>query len=151
MYTTIIIIYSTLYLYTDIGLAYLTRFLHQNWCDEIAIFLDLLKKYKHSTKCSNSINYKTYKNYLNNDKMNRWQIANNIIRLCIDPNSLFALNISYECRQDVLQKYKNIKCNKELKDEYFLEVEDEVCRLIMQNHWKKFVDDITQLSSNKYK
>eukprot|EP01083_Nonionella_stella_P047869 128144_1 len=125
---------------SSIGSEYLTGYLQQTFCDEIAIFLQLIKKYRKQI----------------NDKQ-RFMIAREIVKSCIDPEAIFAVNISYETREAVLHDmdalerkfcvYQNCFC---VPLDLFAQVEREVYRLIRVNHWGKFVDSIKslQLKSN---
>eukprot|EP01084_Bolivina_argentea_P005404 10202_1 len=113
---------------SDIGRQLLFRFLHQVYCDEIVIFLQLITKYKSET-----------------DDRIKFLIAKDILRICIDFEGIFAINISYECRQQIIQTIQ--ECEKQFEDydiefvmdmEFLVDAEDQMCRLIMQTHWKKF-------------
>ena len=69
---------------SKIGRNYLHRYLEQNYCDEIVIWLQLIKKF--------------------NDSMSnkeRFMNARNIIKTCITPTARFAINISHETRTNV--------------------------------------------------
>lgn len=69
---------------STIGREYLYRFLQQTWCDEIAIFLQIIAKFKKQLT-----------------PVQRFMIARDIIRTSIITKATFTLNISFECRQNV--------------------------------------------------
>ena len=69
---------------SNIGREYLYRYLQQTFCDEIAIFLQSVKKFKKQTS----------------DK-ERFMVARDIVKNSIEPAATFAVNISYETRQKV--------------------------------------------------
>merc|ERR1712241_380709 len=69
----------------EIGKEYLFRYLSQRYCDEMVIFLHLLSKYKAAS-----------------NNQTRLLIAKDITKICIDPQGVFAIKISYECRQKIL-------------------------------------------------
>ena len=69
---------------SSIGNEYFTRFLQQTWCDEIAIFLQSISRFKKQ---------------LSNKQ--RFIVARDIIKISIKPSATFSINISYECRNKV--------------------------------------------------
>ena len=69
---------------SSIGREYLYRFLQQTFCDEIAIFLQSLSKFK-----------------IQSSEKERFMVARDIVKNSIEPTATFAVNISYETRQAV--------------------------------------------------
>ena len=67
------------------GKEYLYRHLAQRFCDEIVVFLQLIEKYKAAT-----------------DHHKRLLIARDILKICIHNDGVFAINVSYECRKQVM-------------------------------------------------
>lgn len=67
------------------GKEYLYRHLSQRFCDEIVVFLQLLEKYKSTT-----------------DHHTKLLIARDILKICIHNEGVFAINVSYECRKQVI-------------------------------------------------
>ena len=67
-----------------IGRNYLFRHLAQRYCDEIVVFFKMLSKYKSTT-----------------DHHKRLLIAENIRRVCLDHEGVFAINLSHEDRKQV--------------------------------------------------
>lgn len=67
-----------------VGREYLFRHLSQRYCDEMAMFFNLLFKYQNATSAHK-----------------RLIIAKNIYRICIDPEGVFAINIAYDTRKKV--------------------------------------------------
>eukprot|EP01084_Bolivina_argentea_P169505 293825_1 len=74
---------------SPIGTEYLSRYLQQTWCDEIALFLQSISKFKQQT----------------NDKA-RFIVARDITKTSIKPTATFCINISYECRQKSLNNMR---------------------------------------------
>lgn len=72
-------------LQSSIGREFLYMFLTQTYCDEMAVFLQLLFKFKHQTT----------------DK-ERFMTARNIVQTSIDPDGEFPINISYGVRTEVM-------------------------------------------------
>ena len=66
---------------STIGWEYLYRYLQQTWCDEIAMFLQIVAKFK--TQLT---------------PVQRFMIARDIVSTSIDSESDTTLNISHECR-----------------------------------------------------
>ena len=69
---------------SEIGTEYFYRYLQQNHCEELAIYLQLLQKFKVQTT----------------DKQ-RYVVVKEIINTCVSPKGLYAVNISYETRKKV--------------------------------------------------
>ena len=69
---------------SNIGCEYLYRYLQQTWCEEIAIFLQTMSKFKKQVTA-----------------VQRFMIAREIIRTSIDTKATFTLNISFESRKAV--------------------------------------------------
>ena len=76
---------------STIGREYLYRFLQQTWCDEIAIFLQTVAKFKKQLT-----------------PVQRFMIARDIIRTSINTQATFTLNISFECRQSVCSSMSHL-------------------------------------------
>eukprot|EP00483_Globobulimina_turgida_P007631 UN07646 len=121
---------------SSIGQEYLYRYLSQTWCDEIAIFLKSLLRFKN----------------LMSDK-ERFMVAREITKTSIQPTAMFSLNLSYETRINAMMQMKTLEKKFALKDtlevspDFFAQVESEIKKLITDNHWRKFVDGIEQLQS----
>eukprot|EP00483_Globobulimina_turgida_P003981 UN03989 len=124
---------------STVGRQYLFRYFHQTYCDEMVMFLKLVTMYKAETDA------------------NRFLIAKEIQRICIDAEGVFAINISYECRQQItrnIDKYEkeyvdNSHANHRMEQDFFIDAEDEICRLIRQNHWRRFKQVIHDLFSKE--
>lgn len=122
----------------QVGSQYLFKYLHKNYCDEMVMFLYLLSIFKKTE----------------HDAQLRFIITQNICQTCIDSQGSFAINISYDHRQTILFAMKNYekkrrnnldkKCP-EIDMEFFIDIEDQVCRLILQTHWNKFIQYMNQL------
>lgn len=69
---------------SNIGREYLYRYLSQTWCEELAIFLQSLHRFK-TQICPKA----------------RFMIARNICKTSIQSYATFTINISYETRQFV--------------------------------------------------
>lgn len=69
---------------SNIGREYMYRYLQQTFCDEIAIFLQSLAKFRIQLS----------------DK-ERFMVARDIVKNSIEPAATFAVNISYETRSFV--------------------------------------------------
>eukprot|EP01083_Nonionella_stella_P285240 970935_1 len=146
---------------SQIGQDYLYRYLSQTWCDEMIIFLKALHRFK----------------TLMTDK-ERFFVAREINKISIDPHATFALNLSYETRtkamaqmvemedrfaaQQPLEICANgfyeqvcIRCVYPFEPQWHVaytcdKVELEVYKLIMDNHWVKFVKGIKELQSKSF-
>eukprot|EP01084_Bolivina_argentea_P001174 2152_1 len=117
-----------------IGREYFYRYLHQNWCSELTVYLELIQKFK-------SQKY---------DKQ-RYIVAKDLINECISTNSKFAINISYETRTDLLDSFHKLNdkwLTSQMPIDYFKNVEIEVRRLIITNHWKQFVYSVGELHNS---
>ena len=77
---------------SNIGKEYLYRYLAQTWCDEIAIFLQSLTRFKSLTSIKE-----------------RFIVARDITKASIHPSAAFTLNLSYETRLNALQKMDGLK------------------------------------------
>lgn len=73
---------------STIGREYLYTFLQQTFCDEMVLFLQTIHKFKKQLI-----------------PVQRFMIARQIKKISIDPKATFTLNISYECRQNVILSY----------------------------------------------
>eukprot|EP01084_Bolivina_argentea_P213117 362075_1 len=119
---------------SSIGREYLYDFLRQTWCDEIALFLKSLFRYK---------------SLMSNKE--RLMVARDIIKISIQPSASFCLNLSYETRTNVLNQMIELeeKFNRQksftITADFFIQVEREMYKLIIENHWIKFVQDINVL------
>ena len=72
---------------STIGTEYFYRYLHQNHCEELAFYLQILQKFKAGTT-----------------EIQRYGVVKEMIKSCINMNGTFAINISYETR-------KKVECN----------------------------------------
>eukprot|EP00484_Ammonia_sp_Unknown_P018395 CAMPEP_0197038180 /NCGR_PEP_ID=MMETSP1384-20130603/15163_1 /TAXON_ID=29189 /ORGANISM="Ammonia sp." /LENGTH=410 /DNA_ID=CAMNT_0042468577 /DNA_START=24 /DNA_END=1256 /DNA_ORIENTATION=+ len=121
-------------LQSNIGQEYLYRFLQQTWCDEMVIFLKALARFKSSP--SNG---------------ERFMVARQITKTCIEASGSFSLNISYEQRMaslnamEALEKKFAAKLALDIPVTLFENVETEIYKLINENHWNKFKDSIRSL------
>eukprot|EP01083_Nonionella_stella_P213771 770703_1 len=124
---------------SSIGREYLYRYLAQTWCEEIAIFSKNLYRFKKQMS----------------DK-ERFMVAREITKSSIQPTATFCLNLSYENRVNAINKMKATnerflsKETFEVSTDFFADVERETYRLIMDNHWKKFVHDIETLQAKSF-
>jgi len=124
---------------SEIGREYLFRYLAQTWCDEMVIFLQTLSRFK----------------ALPSEK-ERFMVAREIVKTCIRPSATFALNISYENRTNTLYAMKALEQTFTAKEPLsvpvtlFANVEAEVNKLLLDNHWVKFVDGIQVLQSKSF-
>lgn len=98
-------------------------------CDEMVIYLQSQMRFNNQTS-----------------EKGRFMIARNIIELSIDPESDFSLNISHQARQDALDGMKIYEKSFLEKDnefkfplQYFKSITAEVNKLILDNHWHKFI------------
>jgi len=129
-------------LQSNIGKEYLYRYLQQTWCDEIVIFWKTLSRFK----------------ALPSDK-ERFMVARDIIKTCIEPSAEFSLNLCYENRANTLSAMQELEKSFATKTALtvpttlFMAVEEEVCKLVMDNHFKNFVESIQilQLKSSALK
>lgn len=84
----------------------------------------------------------------------RFIIARNIIETSIDPKSKLTLNISYETRQNALNMMMEFESEFALKSSFdmnqnlFDDVTNEIHKLILENHWGKFVQNIKNMNNN---
>eukprot|EP01084_Bolivina_argentea_P101377 181770_1 len=126
-------------LHSSIGREYLYRYLATMWCDEIVMFLQSVFKFK-----------------LLITNKERFICAKNIVKVCIQSTAVFAINISYEARTDIIdciskleQKFL-VKESFEISVEFFAQAEMEVYRLLKQNHWNAFMESIENLQSKSF-
>eukprot|EP00484_Ammonia_sp_Unknown_P011567 CAMPEP_0197056168 /NCGR_PEP_ID=MMETSP1384-20130603/80143_1 /TAXON_ID=29189 /ORGANISM="Ammonia sp." /LENGTH=269 /DNA_ID=CAMNT_0042490049 /DNA_START=426 /DNA_END=1235 /DNA_ORIENTATION=- len=126
----------TVCLQSNIGKEYLYRYLQQTWCDEMVIFLQTLSRFKS----------------LPSDK-ERFMAARDIVKTCIEASAAFALNVSYETRSNTLhamatlEKAFTAKQSLVIPVSLFSDVEKEIYKLILDNHWIAFVQSIQLLQS----
>eukprot|EP01083_Nonionella_stella_P040097 109020_1 len=126
-------------LQSPIGTEYLERFLSQTWCDELVIFLQSLKRFKRLVT-----------------NKERFIVAREIIKHSIDPIATFSLNLSYEIRGKMLYDMTLLEGkfaqqeDFEVSVDFFEEIEKDVLRLIINNHWQRFVKDIETLQSKSF-
>ena len=84
----------------------------------------------------------------------RFMIARNIIDVSIDPTSNLAINVSYETRQNALIMVQQLeskfiqKIDFEMSYNVFDDVTNEIYKLILENHWHKFVQSIKNMNDN---
>lgn len=122
-----------------VGKEYLYRFLRQTWCDEMVIFDKTLSRFKTAS----------------GDKA-RFMIAREIVKTCIEPSAAFAINISYECRSNMLKSMRSLEEKFASKEELivpitlFVNVETETRKLILRNHWSQFVESIQILQDKSF-
>eukprot|EP01084_Bolivina_argentea_P298058 513567_1 len=115
----------------EMGKEYLFRFLHQKYCDEIVVFLCLLNLFKTTIKSKE-----------------KYKILKQIAKECLAADGSFAVNISYELRKRTvaeIDSFLYFDSDFSIDNDFFVDIEDEVCRLIMQSHWKPFKNKITQI------
>eukprot|EP01084_Bolivina_argentea_P088692 160123_1 len=72
-------------LQSSIGREYLYCFLQETYCDEIATFLQLLSKFKGQSS-----------------DIQRFMIAREVVQISIQSSSNLTINISYNCRKNIL-------------------------------------------------
>eukprot|EP01083_Nonionella_stella_P100777 284699_1 len=126
-------------LHSNIGKEYLYRYFAQTWCDEISIFLKSIHRFK-----------------LGVSDKERFMIARDIIKVSVEPDATFALNISYDLRNNTLYRMSKLELMFHAKKvftiatEFFAELEKEIEKLIFDNHWQKFVDGIESLHSKSF-
>eukprot|EP00484_Ammonia_sp_Unknown_P019064 CAMPEP_0197030852 /NCGR_PEP_ID=MMETSP1384-20130603/9995_1 /TAXON_ID=29189 /ORGANISM="Ammonia sp." /LENGTH=407 /DNA_ID=CAMNT_0042460277 /DNA_START=1 /DNA_END=1224 /DNA_ORIENTATION=+ len=126
-------------LQSNIGKEYLYRYLQQTWCDEMVIFLQTLSRFKSMT-CDKE----------------RFMVARDIIKTCIEPSAAFAVNISYECRENALRTMRALeqkfatKQSLVIPESLFEEVEHQVIKLILENHWIPFNESIQMLQNKSF-
>eukprot|EP01083_Nonionella_stella_P065249 170791_1 len=113
---------------SNIGREYLFRYLTQSMCSEIVVFLQSLFQFKRLTSDGE-----------------RFIAAKNIQEMSIQNTAEFCLNLSYETRQNTLQRIKDLKPIKIDKD-FFAEVEYEILKLMM-HQWTHFSQKIKRLRS----
>eukprot|EP01084_Bolivina_argentea_P003736 7047_1 len=128
---------------SDVGREYIYRYFQETFCDELVIYLKLMRRY----------------NACVSDK-ERFMIARTICKTSITPIAPFTINISHEVRQDTLghmsyleTQFNALECEEfEVPIDLFEKCHTETMQLIQQNHWKKFVHKITSFrdSSNIY-
>eukprot|EP00485_Elphidium_margaritaceum_P005825 CAMPEP_0202691540 /NCGR_PEP_ID=MMETSP1385-20130828/6232_1 /ASSEMBLY_ACC=CAM_ASM_000861 /TAXON_ID=933848 /ORGANISM="Elphidium margaritaceum" /LENGTH=408 /DNA_ID=CAMNT_0049346967 /DNA_START=52 /DNA_END=1275 /DNA_ORIENTATION=- len=113
-------------LHSVVGCEYLYRFLKQTFCDELVLFLKAVYKFK--TQSSST-------------PVQRFMIARDIVRVSIESDAEFTLNLSYECRQKVLDSMQSLEQKFAAKEHFtvnvnfFDEVDHEIRKLISVNHW----------------
>eukprot|EP01084_Bolivina_argentea_P216139 367215_1 len=124
---------------SSIGREYLYRYLAQTWCDEISMFLKSLYRFKDQLK-----------------PKDRFTVAKEITELSIKPTATFCLNLSYSTRMNAMNKMK-VHTEKFLSTEqfqitkdFFANVEHETYKLIMNNHWKSFVEKMEILQAKSF-
>jgi len=114
-------------LHNRFGREYLFRYLAQNFCDEMVVFLNLLNKY----------------NICDNDK-GKYIILKEIYNKCIQSDSEFEVNISHETRYNlliVMKKLDKMDPSNDIKlDEDILNsCKKEIFSLINKQYWFSFV------------
>eukprot|EP01084_Bolivina_argentea_P024027 44846_1 len=124
---------------STVGTEYLYKFLSQTWCDEIVIFLQALCRFKN----------------VMSDKQ-RFMIGKEITKTSIHQSATFCLNLSHCTRENAISNMNVLKDkfigkqHFEIGADFFAEVEQEVLKLIMDNHWKKFCGNIKILQLKSY-
>lgn len=122
---------------STIGTEYFYRYLHQNHCEELAFYLQIIQKFKAQST-----------------EIERYGVVKEMTKSCIEMNGTFAINISYETRKKYLDDFKNLKSDWvnhhhiSIPLDYFKDVEMEMRRLIVKTHWKKFVDSVQELHNS---
>jgi len=120
-----------------VGQEYLYRYLQQTMCDEMAIYLTSLHKFESQT-CDKG----------------RFMIARNILEVSIDAASELAVNISYENRMAVIERMAEYEKKFvsgqqfEIDVHLFDDVTRDIHKLILVNHWAKFVESLTNMNMN---
>eukprot|EP01083_Nonionella_stella_P096855 272309_1 len=122
---------------SQVGKAYLYRHFHNTACDELVIYLESIRRYKAATS----------------DKQ-RFMIGRDICKTSIQSTAQFAINISHEAREDTLDVMVQLEaqffkpCSSQSFDvpiTLFDQSQNEILRLIKQNHWVQFKREITNL------
>eukprot|EP01083_Nonionella_stella_P045462 122085_1 len=115
---------------SQIGKDFFYKYLAQNACDEIAIFLKSVYNFKR----------------LETDQ-ERYNATQNIYRLSIEPTAKFCLNMSHETRQNITKQIQELeqlhsKINQKItmRNNLFAQVEIEIYEWIMEYHWSQFVN-----------
>mmetsp|Transcript_43355 Transcript_43355/g.69477 ORF Transcript_43355/g.69477 Transcript_43355/m.69477 type:complete len:410 (+) Transcript_43355:26-1255(+) len=120
---------------SSIGTEYFYRYLQQCQCPEIRHYLELLQKFK--SQCS--------------DKQ-RYVVAKQMIHQCVSENGVFAINISYEARNKSATSFRELENHGmdglAVSADYFEEIEMEMRRLIIKNHWMPFVRSVQVLHNS---
>mmetsp|Transcript_20321 Transcript_20321/g.32291 ORF Transcript_20321/g.32291 Transcript_20321/m.32291 type:complete len:100 (+) Transcript_20321:2-301(+) len=86
----------------------------------------------------------------------RFMVARDITKTCIEPSATFTLNISYECRANTLRMMGLFEHKFALKEPMeipvtiFDEVEQEIYQLMLRNHWSRFVESIQDLQDKSF-
>eukprot|EP01084_Bolivina_argentea_P264399 447862_1 len=91
---------------SSIGKEYLYRYLAQTWCDEIAVFIKSISRFKK----------------LMTDK-ERFFVAKEITKTSINATATFCLNLSYENRQNALNRIKDMERKFGLKQDVVVGVD----------------------------
>eukprot|EP01083_Nonionella_stella_P056326 148387_1 len=122
----------------DLGREYLYRFFEQTFCDELVIYLQSIRRFNAAVS----------------DK-ERFMIARDICNASIKASSAFAINISYETRQQTVNAILELQTlflqpveSKRLTvgADLFDECQREIMKLIKVNHWVKFKQQMIVLS-----
>eukprot|EP01084_Bolivina_argentea_P278552 475917_1 len=123
---------------SSVGSNYLHRFLQQTFCDELVIWLQSIKKFK-----------------LGMSDKERFMIAKRMKVNLIQPIAPFCINISHETRENILHAIKELETqfsanvtDFKVSEKLFDEGHSEIIRLIEQNHWKRFVDNINTFKNS---
>jgi len=122
---------------SEIGREYLFRFLLQEQCADIVLFLQLMCRYRAA-----------------DDVSQRLMLSVDIDALCIDPQSAFSVKVlSTECRLKIAEKtneYKRIskmyqRNSVMMEMNHFEVMEDEVRRYIVSRYWTPFIRSLRAL------
>eukprot|EP01084_Bolivina_argentea_P119604 212054_1 len=116
---------------SNIGSEYFYRYLINNYCEELVMYLKLMEQFKNAR--SNT---------------ERYDIGIDLMDTCIISTSTYAINISYETRNCLLAVFNEVKEKQSISKNFFESVEMEMRRLIMKNHWKRFVHSIADLHNS---
>eukprot|EP01084_Bolivina_argentea_P088693 160124_1 len=124
---------------STIGKEYLYRYLSQTYCDEFVVFLKAVFRFK---------------NLLSDRE--RFMVARAICKASINQAAAFSLNLSYANRMNILNKMEVLQTqflanqSFQIKNDFFSEVEYEIHKLVLDNHWVKFMREIKLLQSKSF-
>eukprot|EP01083_Nonionella_stella_P035706 97375_1 len=119
---------------SDIGTEYFHRYLESQCCHEVSEYLKLMQKF-HKQRTDQE----------------RCMVAKEIVKCCVDANGEYAVNISYETRKNLMDKWHKLEdewLSLAIPTDYFEDVEMEMRRLIVKNHWMKFVEGVGSLRNS---
>ena len=128
-------------LQSEIGREYLYRYLSQCYCSEIAIFLQMHQEYKQIFVGHHSF---------------RLLKAKDIARVSLSENGQFPINVSYCAMIDFWARLNCLELQYEagpqsfeMDEQLFDGVNKEVIRLILNNHWRSFVESMRKMQQQQ--